>query len=216
MCDEEVLRGDLAKYDWLHLHHEDFTGQYGKFYAAYRHTDWYQAEQRDAEARAPHARLHEGVGREEGGGGEDPGVRDERRLPVRHVLGDRHVRHRARRRRRRHRARRSSITTALTPGYQDKLDYERCFAFTDFRLDPEPARLRVLGHRHQRLRIRARARADYFTLFEFSAKNDPVPTMLTQNHVELREGVPRADDGFQKALVKKSVVILGEDAGTTR
>ncbi len=209
--DEDVLRGDLVKYDWLHLHHEDFTGQYGKFYAAYRQTDWYQAEQRDAETRARALGFKK--------------VSDEKKAVAEKI---------------REYVNNGGFLFAmcsacdsydialaaagvdivaqefdydgLTPGYQDKLDYERCFAFTGFRIIPSPLVYEFSDIDTSDYVSARGSEADFFTLFEFSAKYDPVPTMLTQNHVGYVKGFLGQTTGFRKSLVKKSVVILGEDA----
>ena len=209
--DEAVLAGELAKYDWLHLHHEDFTGQYGKFYSAYRHTDWYQAEQRDAEARAKALGFKK--------------VSDEKKAVVEkindYVEGGGFLF-----------AMCSAVDSydialaahdldvvaqefdydGLTPGFQDHLDYERCFAFTGFRLIPSPLIYEFSDIDTSDYATSRGSDADYFSLFEFSAKYDPVPAMLTQNHVGYVKGFLGQTTGFKKALVKKSVVILGEDA----
>jgi hypothetical protein len=209
--DEDVLAGDLVKYDWLHLHHEDFTGQYGKFYAAYRNTDWYQAEQRDAEARAKRlgfSKVSE----------EKKAVAEKIREYV--VNGGFLF------------AMCSAVDSydialaahdidivapefdydGLTPGYQDKLDYERCFAFTNFKLITSPLVYEFSDIDTSDYAAARGADSDYFTLFEFSAKYDPVPTMLTQDHVGYVKGFLGQTTGFKKSLVKKNIVILGEDA----
>ncbi len=209
--DEQVLAGDLSKFDWLHLHHEDFTGQYGKFYGAYRYTDWYQADQRDSEERARKLGFTK-VSEEkkavanairdwvENGGfmfamcsacdtydialaanGVD--------IVAQEFDGD-----------------------GLTPGYQKKLDYSRCFAFTNFTLITSPFVYEFSDIDTSDYAAARGSDADYFTLFEFSAKFDPVPAMLTQDHVSYVKGFLGQTTGFKKALVKKSVVILGEDA----
>ena len=209
--DEDVLRGDLVKYDWLHLHHEDFTGQYGKFYAAYRQTDWYQAEQRDAETRARALGFKK--------------VSDEKKAvaeKIREYVSNGGFLF----------AMCSACDSydialaaagvdivaqefdydGLTPGYQDKLDYERCFAFTGFKIIPSPLVYEFSDIDTSDYVSARGSEADFFTLFEFSAKYDPVPTMLTQNHVAYVKGFLGQTTGFRKSLVKKSVVILGEDA----
>ncbi len=209
--DEEVLANGLDKYDWLHLHHEDFTGQYGKFYAAYRHTDWYQAEQRDAEARARELGFAK-VSQEKGavvdkihdyvsGGGflfAMCSACDSYDIALAAAGVDIVAQ--------------EFDYDGLTPGFQDKLDYERCFAFTGFRLVPSPLVYEFSDIDTSDYVSARGSDADYFTLFEFSAKYDPVPTMLTQNHVGYVKGFLGQTTGFKKALVKKSVVILGEDA----
>jgi hypothetical protein len=209
--DEEVLAGKLPEYDWLHLHHEDFTGQYGKFYAAYRHTDWYQADQRDSEARARKLGFTK--------------VSDEKKAVASKIRDyvtnggfmfamcsacDSY-----------------DIALAadgvdivsqefdydgITPGYQDKLNFERCFAFTNFKLITSPLVYEFSDIDTSDYASARGSDADYFTLFEFSAKYDPVPAMLTQNHVSYVKGFLGQTTGFKKDLVKKSVVILGEDA----
>ena len=209
--DEEVFAGKLNDYDWLHLHHEDFTGQYGKFFAAYRTADWYQKQVADFEARARRlgfAKVSE----------EKKAVAEKIRE---YVVGGGFLF-----------AMCSACDTydialsahgidivaqeldydGLTPGYQDKLDYERCFAFTGFRVIANPF-VYEFSDIDTSDYVRARgAESDYFTLFEFSAKYDPVPAMLTQNHVGVVKGFLGQTTGFKKDLVKKSVVILGEDA----
>lgn len=209
--DEEVLAGGLDKYDWIHLHHEDFTGQYGKFYAAYRHTDWYQADQRDSEARARALGFNK--------------VSDAKKAVAQkirdYVMGGGFLF-----------AMCSACDTydialaaegidivaqefdydGLTPGFHDKLNYERCFAFTGFRLVPSPLVYEFSDIDTSDYASARGSDADYFTLFEFSAKYDPVATMLTQNHVGYVKGFLGQTTGFKKSLVKKSVIILGEDA----
>jgi hypothetical protein len=209
--DDEVLGGELVKYDWLHLHHEDFTGQYGKFYAAYRHTDWYQAEQRDAEERAKRLGFAK--------------VSDEKKAVAEkirdYVVSGGFLF-----------AMCSAVDSydialaahgidivaqefdydGVTPGFQEKLDYEACFAFTGFRLILSPLIYEFSDIDTSDYVTARGSDADYFTLFEFSAKYDPVPAMLTQNHVSYVKGFLGQTTGFKKSLVKKSVVILGEDA----
>ena len=209
--DEDVLAGDLVKYDWIHLHHEDFTGQYGKFYAAYRNTDWYQAEQRDSEARAKRLGFAK--------------VSDEKKAVVekiREYVSNGGFLF----------AMCSAVDSydialaahdvdivpqefdydGLTPGYQDKLDYERCFAFTNFKLITSALVYEFSDIDTSDYAAARGADSDYFTLFEFSAKYDPVPAMLTQNHVSYVKGFLGQTTGFKKALVKKNIVVLGEDA----
>lgn len=209
--DEDVLAGDLVKYDWLHLHHEDFTGQYGKFYAAYRNTDWYQAEQRDAEVRAKKLGFNK--------------VSDEKKAvaaKIREYVSNGGFIF----------AMCSAVDSydialaahdidivapefdydGVSPGYQDKLDYERCFAFTNFKLITSPLVYEFSDIDTSDYAAARGPDSDYFTLFEFSAKYDPVPAMLTQNHVSYVKGFLGQTTGFKKALVKKNVVVLGEDA----
>jgi hypothetical protein len=209
--DEEVLAGDLTKYDWLHTHHEDFTGQYGKFYAAYRTAEWYQKQQREFETRARKLGFSK-VSEEKKAVAEK--IRE-------YVQGGGFLF-----------AMCSACDTydialaaqgidivpqefdhdGITPGYQQKLDYSRCFAFTGFKLITNPF-VYEFSDIDTSDYVKARgADSDYFTLFDFSAKYDPVPAMLTQDHVNIVKGFLGQTTGFKKALVKKSVVILGEDA----
>jgi hypothetical protein len=209
--DEDVLAGKLSEYDWLHLHHEDFTGQYGKFYSAYRHTDWYQADQRDSEERARKLGFKK--------------VSDEKKAVANkirdYVMNGGFLF-----------AMCSACDTydialsavdvdivaqefdydGITPGFQDKLDYDRCFAFTNFKLVTSPLVYEFSNIDTSDYASARGSDADYFTLFEFSAKYDPVPAMLTQNHVSYVKGFLGQTTGFRKDVVKKSVVILGEDA----
>lgn len=209
--DEEVLAGKLSQYDWLHLHHEDFTGQYGKFYGAFRYAEWYKTQQAEFEARARRLGFAK--------------VSDEKKAVAekirRYVLAggflfamcsacdtiDIALA-----------ARGVDIAAAefdhdgITPGFQQKLDYDRCFAFTNFRLITDPF-VYEFSDIDTSDYVKARGSdADYFTLFDFSAKYDPVPTMLTQDHVNVVKGFLGQTTGFKKSLVKKSVVIMGEDA----
>jgi len=209
--DEDVLAGELPKYDWLHLHHEDFTGQYGKFYGAYGYTDWYQADQRDSEERARKLGFSK-VSEEKKAVAEK--IRD-------YVVNGGFLF-----------AMCSACDTydialsahdvdivaqefdydGLTPGYQDKLDYSQCLAFTNFKLITSPLVYEFSDIDTSDYASARGSDADYFTLFEFSAKYDPVPAMLTQDHVSYVKGFLGQTTGFKKSLVKKNVVILGEDA----
>jgi hypothetical protein len=212
--DAEVLAGVLPDYDWLHLHHEDFTGQYGKFYGAYRHAEWYRTQQIQSEALA--RKL---------GFDKVPDAKKAVAEKIRdYVLGGGFLF-----------AMCSACDTVdialsaagidivskeydrdgMTPGFQNRLDYDRCLAFTGFRLISNPL---VYEFSNIDTSDYAKARsseADYFALFEFSAKYDPVPSMLTQNHVNVVKGFLGQTTGFKKALVKRSVVILGEDPAHT-
>ncbi len=209
--DVEVLAGKLGEYDWLHLHHEDFTGQYGKFYATYRNAAWYQKQQRQFETTARELGFSK--------------VSELKKSVVekiqQYVFNGGFLF-----------AMCSATDTfdialaatgvdivsqefdydGLTPSYQTKLDYSNTLAFTGFKVIPNPF-VYEFSDIDTSDYVRARgSEADYFTLFEFSAKYDPVPTMLTQNHVNVVKGFLGQTTGFKKPLVKKSVVVLGEDA----
>ena len=210
--DEEVLAGDLDEYDWLHLHHEDFTGQYGKFYASYRNADWYQQRVKTSEAMA--AKL---------GYGKVSDLKKAVALKIKDYV-----------------ARggflfsmcsgADSYDIALTAqgvdivadvfdgdpvaaGYQERLDYSKSLCFTGFKLITNPL---VYEYSDIDTTPKASRRGqpnDYFTLFEFSAKHDPIPTMLTQNHVSVIKGFMGQTTGFEKRLIKRDVVLLAETEG---
>ena len=208
--DEEVLTGALGEYDWLHCHHEDFSGQYGKFYAAFRNELWYQADVRTNEEMASRmgytkvSHLKRDVARviydyvRRGGflfsmcsapetidmalaaDGVD--------IVPRQFDGD-----------------------PVDPGCQKMLDYSRTFAFEDFRvsLDPFVYRRSNIDTYPDRMMRFPVQELDYFFLFEFSAKLDPVPTMLVQNHVNTVNGFMGQVTAFRKSLLKDHVTILG-------
>ena len=212
LWDEEVLDGKLADYDWLHLHHEDFTGQFGKFYGSYRHMPWYQNDVRVNTEMASRLgfskvwQLKHAVAEkirnfvETGGflfamcGATDT-------IDIALAAGNTDI-----------------VDAALDgdgidPQYQSKLDYERTFAFTDFKLKPNPFEYEFSdldASDYSRLRG---AEADYFQLFDFSAKYDPVPTMLTQSHTNVIDGFMGQTTSFFKDKVKKNVIILAEVPG---
>jgi len=204
--DDEVLAGKLSDYDWLHLHHEDFTGQYGKFYGAYRNTAWYQNDIRVNEAMAAKhnyakvwqlkhtvaEKIREFV---LNGGFLFAMCAATDTFDI--ALSAQNV----------------DIVDALIDGdgidpqYQDKLDYSRCFAFENFKLKTNPYEYEfsdIDASDYSRLRG---PEADYFQLFDFSAKYDPVPTMLTQCHTNIIPGFLGQTTSFFKDKVKKSVII---------
>ena len=210
--DGDILDGRLEEFDWVHLHHEDFTGQYGKF-IQYQNHAWYVEQQREAEALARERgfrkvsdlklavaeALRSYVG--QGGflfamcSGTDTfditlAAHQTDIVPADYD-GD-----------------------AVDPGALDALDYSRALAFTDFTPIFNPAEYEHsdidVGPPPQQLRNPA---LDYFTLFEFSAKWDPVPTMLTQNHVATIKGFVGQTTAFRKSLVKPGVVVLAEAPG---
>ena len=213
LWDEEVLRGELEDYDWLHLHHEDFTGQYGKFYGSYRNAAWYQRQVLENEAMARKlgfekvSKLKLAVAKTikeyvlRGGfvfamcsatDSYDIALAAENTDIAESVFdGD-----------------------PSEPGCQSKLDFTKTFAFEDFRLIMNPLVYEFSNIDTTPQRPALGAEADYFTLFEFSAKYDPVPTMLTQCHVPVINGFMGQTTGFNRETIKKSVVILGEMEGT--
>ena len=211
--DAEVLDGKLADYDWVHLHHEDFSGQYGKFYSRYSGAAWYQQQQQEAEASA-HALgfakvsgLKLAVARtirlyvEEGGflfamcSGSDTldlalAAAGLDIVPA-EIDGD-----------------------GVTSGVAGLLDFSQTLAFQDFR--PE---LNVMEYEHADIDqppppALQNPLTDYFTLFDFSARWDPVPTMLTQNHVASVRGFMGQTSAYRADALKPGVVVLGASPTT--
>lgn len=208
--DDEVMKGDLTKYDWLHLHHEDFTGQYGKFYGNYAHMPWYLEQQKEAEDMArKHGlpkvsllklavakRIKEFVG---SGGflfamcsatdSYDIALAAEGTdICERMYDGD-----------------------PADPRAQEKLNFDNTLAFTNFHLVRDPFTYEFSDIDNNAPERGLRQDNDYFTVFEFSAKWDPIPTMLTQNHTKVIEGFYGQTTGFKKHLIKSDVVIMGEN-----
>lgn len=214
--DDEVIGGKLPEYDWLHLHHEDFTGQYGRFWANYRGASWYQDDVNNQETRAKKLGFNKvsemklAVAQKisgfcSGGGflfamcsGTDSfdialaatGVD----ICERMFDGD-----------------------AADPNAQSKLDFNKTFAFQNFQLDLNPMNYEFSNIDVTQTRQIERTR-DYFTLFDFSAKWDVVPTMLTQNHEKVLKGFMGQTTAFKSGLIKPDVLVMGElkSAGEAR
>ncbi len=212
LWDDGVLQGKLAEYDWLHLHHEDFTGQYGKFYAQFSTFPWYIQQVAINENMAKQlgykkvSEMKKAVARtvkEYVGNGGFMFAMCSATDTYDIALA----------------AENTDICDVMFDGdppdadCQERLDYSKTFAFTDFKLVRNP-----MEYEYSDIdvtpNLTGRPDSDYFTLFEFSAKYDPVPTMLTQDHVNVVPGFLGQTTAFRKHLVKKSVVILGEKAGT--
>ncbi|MAS54192.1 MAG: asparagine synthetase B [Pimelobacter sp.] len=211
--DADVLAGRLGEFDWVHLHHEDFSGQYGKFFSAYGATAWYQQQQQEAEASARAfgfakvSQLKLAVAQAirqyvvEGGflfamcSGADTfdlalAAAGLDIVPA-EIDGD-----------------------GQTPGVRGMLDYSGTLAFQDFH--PE---LNVMEYEHADIDdppppALRNPLTDYFTLFEFSARWDPVPTMLTQNHVASVRGFMGQTTAFQPEMIKPGVVVLAKSPTT--
>ncbi len=212
LWDPEVLKGDLSKYDWLHLHHEDFTGQHGKFYAAYAGAAWYQEEQALQEKTAHQLGFAK--------------ISECKKAVARTI---------------RDYVARGGFLFAMCsatdtydialasegvdivdvpydgdppdPGAQSRLDYSKTLAFRNFTLDQNP-----YNYRYSDIDVKAdavlRGKSSFFTLFDFSAKNDPVPTMLTQDHTNAVPEFMGQTTGFHKGFLKPGVTVLGEVDGT--
>jgi hypothetical protein len=211
LWDEEVLDGKLEKYDWLHLHHEDFTGQYGKFYAAFRGQLWYQQDVAANEAMARKlgfnkvAECKKAVAREIKeyvlrGGFLFAMCSATETLDI--ALS----------------AHSTDIVPSefdgdpVDPGCQEKLDYEMTLAFTDYEvtLDPLLYRHSNIDTYPDRLERFLNPEDDIIYLFEFSAKLDPVPTMLVQCHTAAVKGFMGQTTALRKSLLKKYVIVLAE------
>lgn len=213
--DEEVLNGELEKYDWLHLHHEDFSGQYGRFYASFNATPWYQEEVAKNEEMARKlgfakvSELKKAVARaikEYVTRGGFLFAMCSATDTIDLALA----------------ARNTDICAAIfdydppSPNAQNELDFSQTYAFENFTLEMNPlvyefSDIDFPPSTNPRVRS---ADADFFTLFEFSAKYDPVPTMLTQDHVSVVKGFMGQTTGFKRSVIKKSVTILAEVPGT--
>ncbi|WP_370588528.1 asparagine synthetase B [Robiginitalea sp. SC105] len=208
--DQEVLEDKLPLYDWLHLHHEDFTGQYGKFYGAYRAAPWYIEGKREAETLA--RKLgYEKVSEEKGAVA----------LKIRnYVIGGGFMFAMC--------SATDSFDIALAaqgvdicepmfdgdpsePNYQEKLDFGNTFAFSGFTLERNPLRYEFSSIDMTSKRENIPRDSDYFSLMDFSAKWDPVPTMLCQNHTALVKGFMGQTTSFTRSQVKPTVLVLGEN-----
>ena len=207
--DEEVLSDGLLLYDWLHLHHEDFTGQYGKFFGSYRNAPWYIEQKKAAEELATklgYAKVSEeklAVSKK---------IRD-------FVIGGGFMFAMC--------SATDSFDIALSAegvdicepmfdgdpsdgNYQIKIDFSRAFAFKDFILDRKPDHYEFSSIDMTEKR-QVPMEKDYFTLMEFSAKWDVIPSMLCQNHTQLVKGFMGQTTAFDRELIKTNVLILGEN-----
>ncbi|UKJ07052.1 asparagine synthetase B [Solitalea lacus] len=211
LYDEDVLKGELPKYDWLHMHHEDFTGQYGRFYAQFRMMAWYQQDVALQEKTAQALGFKKV---------------SEMKLAVAKTIRDfttgggflfsmcSGT---------------DSFDIALAaegidicesmfdgdpadPAANNKLDFSKTFAFKNFRVDMNPYNYEFADIDVPPLRTTDEAN-DLFTLFEFSAKWDVVPTMLTQNHTRIIKGFMGQTTAFRKQVIKPEVLIMGENKG---
>jgi hypothetical protein len=214
--DDEIITGKLPLYDWLHLHHEDFTGQYGRFYANYKNAAWYQEDQRVSEETAHRlgfkkvSQLKLAVAQRirdfTAGGGflfamcsatdsYDIALAAEG-VDICESMYD---------------------GDPAEPNFNDKIDYNKTFAFKNFKLKTNPyeyefSDIDVTQTRH------VSKDEDVFSLFEFSAKWDVIPTMLCQNHEQVIKGFMGQTTAFNKSLLKADVLIMGENkaAGEAR
>ncbi|MCC6515844.1 MAG: asparagine synthetase B [Chitinophagales bacterium] len=207
--DEEILDGNLHLYDWLHLHHEDFTGQYGKFYAAYQNADWYKKQVADYETRAAALGFNK-VSIEKLAVAQK--IRD-------FVLGGGYMFAMC--------SATDSYDIALAaagvdicatpfdhdpmdPNAQEKLDFSKGFAFQNYTISSNPYEYEFSTIDVPGLRPFSKD-MDFFTLFDFSAKWDQVPAMLTQNHEKLIKGFMGQTTAYKKQFIKSDVLVMGEN-----
>jgi hypothetical protein len=210
--DEEVLRGQLSNFDWLHLHHEDFTGQYGKFYASFKNAEWYRDQVQRFESEARRLGFKK--------------VSDEKKAVVEEI---------------RDWVARGGFLFAMCsatdtfdiglaaqgvdicapefdgdppdPGFNKKLDFSATMAFKNFTLVQNPYVYEFSDIDMTSVAYRRGELNDFFTLFEFSAKQDPVPTMLTQCHTNVVKGFMGQTTSFNKQLLKEGILTMGEPEG---
>lgn len=207
--DTEVLNDGLLLYDWLHLHHEDFTGQYGKFYRAYRNAAWYIEQQQNAEALAQelgYAKVS------------DAKLAVAQKIKD-YVLGGGFMFAMC--------SATDSFDIALaaeqldicepmfdgdgtTPNYQAQLDFSNTFAFKEFIIERDPNVYEFSSIDQTNVR-QIKKEVDYFALMEYSAKWDPIPTMLNQNHTALVKGFMGQTTAYTRSQIKSNVLILGEN-----
>ncbi len=212
LWDNEVLAGKLLNYDWLHCHHEDFTGQYGKFYSAYRNAVWYQRQVAAFEAAAK-AAGYDSV--------------QEHKLTVVQAIKDYVLQ--------------GGFFfmmctpdtvdialaaegvdiisseidgTPLDPDCQSKLDFSKTFAFENFVLETRPDVYEFSNIDNPRPSLNPLDGLEDFALFEFAAKYDPIPTMLTQDHVGVVRGFLGQTTSFSKSTIKNTVTVLGDIEGS--
>jgi hypothetical protein len=209
---DEILNGQLNEYDWLHLHHEDFTGQYGKFYASFSNAQWYIDQQIQYEANA-----------KKNGYKKVSDMMKAVSITIREYVGQGGFLFAMCSATDSYDIALSAHSTDIAaeiydgdpadPKAQEKLDYSVTFAFENFTLEKNPYIYEYSDIDIQPTEI-GNFENDYFTLFEFSAKYDPVPTMLTQNHVNVIRGFMGQTTMFRRSLIKKSVILLAERQGT--
>jgi hypothetical protein len=207
--DTEIIRMELPKYDWLHLHHEDFTGQYGKFYRSYKNASWYQQQVREMEALASElgfAKVSElklavaqRIKEYTAGGGflfTMCSGTDSYDIALAAQYTD--------------------IAESMydgdpaDPAAQSKLDFNETFAFKDFIMERDPLVYEFSSIDATDIHNRVPQPQDFFTLFDFSAKWDVVPTMLTQNHRSVIKGFMGQTTAFKRQYIKSDVIIMGE------
>lgn len=213
LWDEDVLKGKLKGYDWVHLHHEDFTGQYGKFFSTYATAPWYIEQKSINEQTAAKLgyskvsslklavvkKLKEYISN----GGflfTMCSATDTYDIALASQYTD--------------------ICESMfdgDPADQDansKLDFSECIAFENFSVDLNPYVYEYSNIDVTNEIVALGQYGDNFKLVEFSAKFDPVPSMLTQDHTTLISGFMGQTTAFKKQFLKKNVTILAMNEGT--
>ena len=210
--DEDVFNGALSEYDWLHLHHEDFTGQYGKFYRNYHTASWYINQKKQFEDMAKQLGFSSVHNQKKAlaqiiknyvvNGGflfamcSSTDAFDialaAQNIDAAHSVFD---------------------GTPIQKNANNKLDFVNALAFSNFQIIPDPMVYEYsdIDYPPSDNPIVRGAEADYFSLFEFSAKYDPVPTMLTQNHVSVVKGFMGQTTGYHRDKIKKHILIMGQN-----
>ena len=210
--DKEVINNLLPLYDWLHLHHEDFTGQYGKFYASFKNASWYKEQKKSFEKNAKElgfnkvsqAKLAVAKKIKEyvlSGGflfamcsatdSYDIALASEEVDICQHMFdGD-----------------------PIDNNIDTKLNYKNTLAFKDFELVKNPNRYEFSSIDATQTR-KIKPNLDFFTLFDFSAKWDPIPTMLCQNHMQVIKGFMGQTTSFRNKHLKSDVIVMGETKST--
>jgi hypothetical protein len=209
--DDDVLNGKLLLYDWLHLHHEDFTGQYGRFWASYQNAPWYKEQEKYLEEIARRNgfnkvsalklavtnKIKEFV---VGGGFMFAMCSATDSYDIALAAHEMDI------------CERMFDGDGTTPNYNGQLDYDNCLAFKDFKLSTNPSEYEFSNiDATQRRQGKVTEANDLFSLFEFSAKWDPVPTMLCQNHESVIKGFMGQTTSFCKEYMKSEVLIMGEN-----
>lgn len=210
--DEEVMEGRLPLYDWLHLHHEDFTGQYSRFYTAFHNAAWYQEDVQENQKMA----IKLGFNKV-----------SQMKLAVVHKIRDFTAG--------------GGFLFAMccgadtydialaasgidicseiydgdpeNPNAQNLLNFNNCFAFQNFQIESNPFNPEFSNINFSPPARMVEPQEDFFTLFTFSAKYDPIPSMLTQNHTNLIKGFLGKTTAFHKEFIKPGVIIMGENKG---
>lgn len=211
--DPDVLAGRLGDYDWLHLHHEDFTGQYGKFYANFGLEPWYLTQKQFHEQMATELgfdsvwQLKHKVAATirtfvEGGGFLFAMCSATDTIDIALAWLDTDI------------VAEPFDSTPVSPGYRAEADFDATFAFRDFKVVTNPMMYEFSDLDTSNYAAMRGAMADYFTLFAFAAKYDPVPAMLTQNHVNVINGFLGQTTGYHRIFLKRSVVVLAAVEGT--